>query len=271
MNLRLGEIPYANVWPIYTVLREEFNLADWEIVRGVPTELNRALAEGRIDVSPSSSVEYLLNPGRYRFLPDLSISSTGPVRSILLLSNRKIEDLDGRRVALTTQSATSTLLTRVILEEFYGMRPDYHPTDGPPRAVLGASDAYLLIGDNALLAGLRPSSRYTYDLGELWWRKTGLPFVYALWIAETDTWKDPRKGPRIAGLAMMLQEARTRAARRYAELARKAEQTSWYPAGRLEEYWNLMSYELDTAHNRGMELFAERVKALEKLSNRFPD
>jgi chorismate dehydratase len=44
---------------------------------------------------------------------------------------------------------------------------------------LGRSDGALLIGDPALLAD--PGSLRCYDLGEEWFRFTGLPFVFAVW------------------------------------------------------------------------------------------
>ena len=88
----------------------------FKLVEGIPTELNRLLYEGKVDVSPSSSIEYAMNPGRYLLLPNLSITSKNKVMSILLESKVPIEELNKKVVALTTASATSVVLLRILLE-----------------------------------------------------------------------------------------------------------------------------------------------------------
>ena len=75
--LRLGNIVYANVYPIHAGILTGKVPFPFQIVNGIPTELNRYLFEGKVDVSPSSSIEFAVNPGRYQILPGLSITSTG--------------------------------------------------------------------------------------------------------------------------------------------------------------------------------------------------
>ena len=151
-------------------------------IEGIPTELNRLLREGSIDVSPSSSIEYAMNPGRYRLLPGLSITSRKEVMSIILQSRVPIEGLDGKTVALTTASATSVVLLRIILELRYGVRPDYtHFDQGVDRTL---SERPMPCCSSATWRSRRaqlPTIRILYDLGELWHQLTGLPFVFALW------------------------------------------------------------------------------------------
>jgi len=76
-------------------------------------------------VSPSSSIEYAMNAGRYRLLPGLSITSRTQVMSILLESRVPLAELHNRPVALTTASATSVVLLRIILELFHGVHADF--------------------------------------------------------------------------------------------------------------------------------------------------
>jgi chorismate dehydratase len=46
----------------------------------------------------------------------------------------------------------------------------------------------LLIGDKVVTAQPDPSVyRYELDLGEAWKKHTGLPFVFAIWMAKPDT------------------------------------------------------------------------------------
>ena len=84
MTLRIGRIAYLNVAPYFHYLQQEGFAG--EIVSGVPSALNTMLADGAIDACPSSSYEYGLHADEYYLLPDNSISSVGPVHSVLLFT-----------------------------------------------------------------------------------------------------------------------------------------------------------------------------------------
>ena len=85
MSLTVGQITYANCAPFFNYLQESgFN---GNVVRGVPAELNRLLAAGQLDICPSSSIEYARNASNYLLLPGHSISSIGPVQSVLLFTD----------------------------------------------------------------------------------------------------------------------------------------------------------------------------------------
>src|SRR2546430_9667537 len=89
--------------------------APFEEGSGVPTALNRALLGGECDLAPISSIEYARNAERLRILPRLCVSSQGAVESIQLVSRVPLERV--RTVAVTPESATSVVLTRVLLPE----------------------------------------------------------------------------------------------------------------------------------------------------------
>src|SRR5690349_9511077 len=106
--IRLGRISYVNMAPVFYRLEAEV-----EEVSGVPTELNRRLLAGEIDIAPISSIEYARNAERLRLLPRLCVSSQGAVDSIQLVSKTPLEHV--RTVAVTPESATSVVLTKVLL------------------------------------------------------------------------------------------------------------------------------------------------------------
>jgi chorismate dehydratase len=108
--IRLGRIGYVNMAPVF--YRVE---ADFDEVVGVPTDLNRALLDGECDLAPISSIEYARHADRLRLLPRLCVSSEGAVDSIQLVSRAPLERV--RSVAVTPESATSVVLTRVLLPE----------------------------------------------------------------------------------------------------------------------------------------------------------
>ena len=85
--LKLGHIIYSNCFPPHAGIVTGKTAFPFQLVEGVPTELNHLLSEGKIDVSPSSSIEYAANVGRYVVLPDLSITSRNKVMSIILQSS----------------------------------------------------------------------------------------------------------------------------------------------------------------------------------------
>src|ERR687885_1514405 len=159
--IRLGRIGYVNMAPVFFRLD-----APVEEVVGVPTELNRCLLGGGCDLAPISSIEYARHADRLRVLPRLCVSSEGAVDSIQLVSRAPLERV--RSVAVTPESATSVVLTRVLLPE-----AEHVP--------LGEeADAKLLIGDAALQSAFEDPTPH-FDLGRLWLERTGLPMVFAVW------------------------------------------------------------------------------------------
>ena len=160
--IRLGRISYANMAPVFYELSGD----SFEQVSGVPTQLNRLLLNGEIDVAPISSIEYARNADRLRLLPQLCVSAEGAVDSIQLITRKPLEQV--RSVAVTPESATSVVLTRVLLGGV-----DLVPLDQP-------ADAKMLIGDAALHSAFEDPTPH-YDLGRLWQERTGLPMVFAVW------------------------------------------------------------------------------------------
>ena len=79
-KLRIGKISYVNMYPIFHALEGEFRNPSYEFVEGYPSELNRMLRDGELDVSPSSSIEYLRHKDMYTYLDGHSVSSRGPWR-----------------------------------------------------------------------------------------------------------------------------------------------------------------------------------------------
>src|SRR2546425_4293214 len=149
--------------------------ADVDEVQGVPTALNQQLLAGELDIAPISSIEYARHADRLRILPRLCVSSEGAVDSIQLVARKPLEQV--RRIAVTPESATSVVLTKVLLPE-------------ARHVPLGEkADAKLLIGDAALKSAFEDPTPH-HDLGRLWLEHTGLPMVFAVWAAPEPTHPD---------------------------------------------------------------------------------
>lgn len=178
---RIGMVNYINVAPIYEIWKEQSLPADWEVIEEHPSRLNTLLAENRIDMGFVSSYAYAASPEQYQILADLSISATGPVGSVFLFSEEPPEALEGQTVLLTRQSDTSVRLVKIILEEFFQVHPRYIIGDvyGEQAKTSGAS-AVLAIGDDALRLKREKRFPIQMDLGEIWHKHTGLPFVFSV-------------------------------------------------------------------------------------------
>jgi chorismate dehydratase len=202
--VRLGAVEYLNARPLVFRLdrHPRFTLRfDW------PSRCAALLHEGAIDLGLIPSIEYLRGPAgsNYRVVPDLAVASCGPVASVALYTTRNVKDI--RSIALDTTSRTSIALTRVLAARVFRIDPALHEQGPDLGAMLAAHDAALIIGDRALLLGGglhqvadREVQVEKIDLGELWTRETGLPFVYAFWAG--------RPGPVEAAEVTALQEAR---------------------------------------------------------------
>lgn len=255
--LRIGRIQYANCTPIFQTLQKHFPDTGYQFVNGVPSALNRLLLDGELHVCPSSSIEYALHPDNYLILPDLSISSDGAVKSVLLFSDRPIEELEGCTIRLSSESATSVNLLKILMSQHIGCNCTYIKDTQTTESRVNNSGAYLLIGDMALKTSLNSSSEYIYDLGELWKNWTGLPFVFALWICTVSAFQ--KHWQELCKLNENLCRAKQIASHEYEDIAADSPDTLWIDKNRLIEYWREnISYNLDTEHLQGLRLFYEK-------------
>src|SRR5437762_10202279 len=223
--------------------------ADVEQVQGVPTDLNRRLLQGEIDLAPISSIEYARNAHRLRLLPRLCVSSEGAVDSIQLVSRVPLERV--RTVAVTPESATSVVLTKVLLPE-----AEHVP--------LGEeADATLLIGDAALKSAFEDPTPH-HDLGRLWLERTGLPMVFAVWAC-------PEPLPSgLLDLEDALVESVLKARAEPEQLAYESSDRYGYPAGFLARYFEKLRYRFGPRERAGLLTFLELARDAGEL-DRVPE
>ncbi len=247
--IRIGRIPYINLFPIFHYL-EKNSGGEYLFVDGVPSVLNKLLRSGRLDLSPSSSIEYLRYTERYTLIPGHSISSIGPVKSIILFSRVPIEELEGETVLYLYHSETSIALLRIILERFRNLRVSYRSSSASLTGGLQDSPAYLLIGDRAMTELRNNPAPYAYDLGEIWYQETGLPFVFALWIAGRTA-----ENSVIERLKNDLDSALNLALNSFETLAATTPASEVFSQRELVDYWKGISYTLGEDHLEGLDLF----------------
>jgi chorismate dehydratase len=170
-KLRLGKVSYKNTLPLFYGWKLPFV----EIVEGTPSELANGISVGMLDGGILSSLYYIQSGARFSLLPDISISSFGKVRSVLILSEKPLEEI--RTLKISPESLSSNFITYAVLKKYLKI---------PVRFVKGGkTDAELVIGDRALERLKVNPTPFVYDVGELWFKNTGLPAVFAVFIVPT--------------------------------------------------------------------------------------
>ncbi len=258
MTLRIGSVPYLNAKPLVDWFHCGECDADVEVTYAVPSQLARMLREDALDVANVSIFEGLQNPG-LALIPHISISAFGAVKSVRLFSKVPLERI--RSVALDTSSLTSTALTRILLAEVFGLSPCYEHQPPKLDAMLAACDAGLIIGDLKLF-DLLPGTT-VYDLGQGWHDLTGLPFVYAGWLAREDRVS--------AEMTAILTRAKAWGVARLEALAEKWAREMDLPPDRCRDYFfNVMNYDLTPTQLEGLQTYQAKCHAHGLIKTVYP-
>lgn len=200
-TLRVASVPYLVGRPVDEGLAAEPGI---EFSRAVPARLARGLADGSLDVALVSSIELFRLPGA-SYLDGPCIAGHGHVGSVQVFLRKPVPDVTS--VALDPASRTSVTLAQLVWPGRACHRPKFLevPEGTDPRAV--AADAWLRIGDAALREHLGEPSLATFNPSAAWRELTGLPFVFALWVAragvELAPWAAAFARSRAVGRARM--------------------------------------------------------------------
>ena len=180
---RIGHINFLNVLPLtyfYATKGADF----FSLTMGAPAFVNAKMKNNLLDVSLISSIEFARQKNLL-LVPKICIRADSEVTSIILLSKKPIDELDGENVTITAKSATAHCLLKIILSESYNVKPNYAVENlSVENPLPDNSTAALFIGDDALYLHLhRRKNFFYYDLGSEWYKLTGRQMVYAVWAA----------------------------------------------------------------------------------------
>lgn len=261
-QVRLGQINFINCLPINLPLShylQAFTPINITIYDSVPSDLNKKLREGDLDIAPISSFEYLSNKDQYELIDTISISSKVQADSVLFF----IKDENfwsgskKRTIHLTDKSATSVNLLKVLLKNSFKLNLEDIEF---VRFSENSDDfqAKLLIGDEALKEKQDNYSQ-VLDLGEQWYELTGLPMVFGLWTARKDIFtKDEMK--QIKTFFKNLKEIGFGTL--YADMIIAAYKQSGLGKMALRGYFNNLDYKFSEKEAQSLKLFEEYLSAL---------
>ena len=256
-KIRISLVHYLNSAPLGWAFLHGFLGETFEVIPSSPARCAEQLSKGEVDIGLIPSIEYQRIPD-LKIIPGIAIASLAEVRSILLVSPWKKEKI--RSVALDTNSRSSVVLTKILLEERLGIQPEYisHPPD--LGKMLEICDAALLIGDAAL--GVDLEKYRTIDLAGMWVQWQRKPFVFAFWACRSETCSTD-------GLTDQFQQAREWGLERRPEIAAVYSDKLKLPKDFLEKYlFHNINYDLGPEHIRGLEEYyrlAEKRKFIPEI------
>lgn len=173
----IGKIPYLNSVPFYA----NFEKRQYRILPVVPRRMGVLSRKGQIDAGVFSLMDYFREDQSMELM-GWCIATRDQVKSVMLFSKEGWADLDGKRIGITDDTATSVQLLKVLMGKKHHVRAHFERLHSGVNDY-SSFDAVLLIGDEALRANKFGLAGFelAYDLAAEWYEWQKLPFVFAVW------------------------------------------------------------------------------------------
>ena len=250
-KIRVGAVSYLNTKPLLYGIHKHKISQQIELIEDYPSRIAQLLIDDKIDVGliPVAAIPRLKE---HYIISNYCIGSDGPVASVCIFSEVPIEEV--KNIYLDYQSKTSVNLARILLKEYWKKEVELIETrDEDFRDQIKGNTAGVIIGDRALQQ--RSKSKYIYDLGEAWMKHTGLPFVFATWVANK---------PLPAEFINEFDEANAFGLKHLNDVIAETTSSNF----NLKNYYNnYISYNLDNQKRKGMNLFLKLLSGTNKMVN----
>lgn len=237
-KIKVGAVSYLNTRPLIDGFEQGMMKDEVELITQYPARLADMLLNDEIDIGlvpvaviPAMKESYIIT--------DHCIGSEGAVASVCIFSDSPLQEVD--TVLMDYQSRSSVRLGRILLKHYWKLFPGIKNGGADFREQIGGKTAGLVIGNRALEQ--RRTNPYIYDLGEAWKDFTGLPFVFATWVANKQLPAD------------FIRDFKEATAYGFGHLDRIVAENP-YPAYDLKKYYTEnISFSLTPEKRKGMELF----------------
>jgi len=242
-KIKVTAVSFANALPLVYGISHAPGRPEIELSLDVPSVSSRKLKDGSCDLGliPIGALHEL---SYYEILPGYCVGAEGKVRTVRLFSEAPLKGI--KRILLDHHSRTSVILVKILAKHFWKIDPDWIAAKpGYELNEISGETAGVTIGDKVF--GIEGRYKYGLDLAEEWIKFTGLPFVFAAWVANK-----PMEPAFVKSFGSALKYG----------VSHLQECLEFYPDKALIESADLNSYlrenisfRLDTAKIRGMHLF----------------
>ncbi len=263
--IRVAHVRYLNTKPLVEGLRA---VSGVEMLAAAPSHIADMVRGGRADIGLASVVDLVRDGEPLAAVPVGMIGCDGPTMTVRLYSSGPLDEVESFHA--DTESHTSVVLCRVLLQKMFGRLPGVVDFDARERmSSTGPEewpDAMLIIGDK-VVTDSPPAVRYPYqlDLGEAWKSLTGLPFVYATWVCRAEE----AGSPLIAQAAALLDRQLRHNLTRLDWLLETRSGEHHWPADLARRYVvDLLRYRLGDRERQGLERFIAEAAGLGLLPER---
>ncbi len=245
VKYKISAVSYLNTVPFIYGLKQSKLIETIDLQLDYPSICADKLINGDVDVAlvPVVVIPKLQEP---HIISDYCIGANGGVGTVCLYSDVPITEIES--IALDYQSLTSVKLLKILLKEYWELNPEFKNTEIGFEDSIKGKNAALVIGDRAF--ALNTKHKFIYDLSAIWKEMTGLPFVFAAWVANT---KLPQNFINYFNKALGKGLSDTTKA-----LVQEVSNYSDYE--NPEDYLNnKISYHLDSEKKEGIELFFSKI------------
>jgi len=177
-KLKISAVSYLNTLPFLYGLQNSPVINEVDLQLDMPSLCAEKLLNDKVDIG-LVPIAILPQLKQYHILSDYCIGASGKVKTVLLLSDVPLEEIEA--VHLDYQSKTSISLVRVLAKSFWKINPEWIKAKAGFEEKIGGTTAGVIIGDRTF--NLSKEYKYKYDLAEEWEKMTGLPFVFACWVS----------------------------------------------------------------------------------------
>lgn len=177
-KIKISAVSYLNTLPFLYGLNHSKILNNYIFELNMPSESAKRLIENKVDIAlmPVAAIPFVKNP---IFISNYCLGAFKKVKTVLLLSDVPLNQIES--IYLDYQSRTSVNLVQILAEKHWKINPKWiHATEGFENNIAGTS-AGVIIGDRTFF--IKKEYQFVYDLSMEWFTFTGLPFVFAAWVA----------------------------------------------------------------------------------------
>jgi chorismate dehydratase len=244
-KIRVAAVSYLNTKPLIYGFENGMMKDELELVTDFPASIADMLMQGEVDIAllPIAAIPML---PQHFIISNYCIATNGEVASVGLFSDVPIEEIES--ILLDYQSKTSVGLLKILLKEYWKIHPTLIDANEGYEEKINGKTAGLVIGDRAFVQ--RTRNRFIYDLGFAWKQMTGLPFVFATWVATkeiTDNFNENFNASTSEGLQHLPEIIAANAYEHYD----------------LHEYYTTnIDYTLDDGKRKAMELYFAKIEGL---------